>query len=197
MAPLPYLSSISHWTELMQTIAHPFSVWKRTDLLVWFVLCPSPPSPNCRYWCPAIVSPCPGGGVVCGKIGEPLRCLMVFYWFTQDSPAPFTLCYAVQAFQIGCICRGSYCWDCYSVLQMHKHTFSFHVWLINADKRKCCGLTASQMKALLLNISLIAVFVILTNKQPPSFFITNNLSIQQWQEYFEKHQNKYLLFRVI
>lgn len=111
----------------MQTIAGPFAVWRRGDPLVWFARCLLPHLlPIAGIDAPPLFPPCPGGGVVCGKIGGPLRCLMAFIDLHQTLQLPFTLCYAVQAFWIASVSAEAVIvkWY-YSVPWMQKHMFFF------------------------------------------------------------------------
>lgn len=85
--PFPILFSISHWTELMQTIVCPFAVWRRGDLLVQFARCLLPHLlPIAGIDAQPLFPPLPRG-CLWENWGTP-QVFDGFYRFTPDSPAP-------------------------------------------------------------------------------------------------------------
>lgn len=123
-------------------------------------LSPALPFPNCRYWCPAIVSSCPGGGVVWAKIGGPLSVWWLLSIHTRLSSSYLPSAMLCKLFRQQLYLQR---WLLLSSIILFHWCISTpfcllfsSVWLINADRRTCAGVSACQMKDVLLsNVSVI------------------------------------------
>lgn len=145
----------------MQTIARPFAVWWRGDPLVWFARCLLPCLfPIAGIDAPPLFPPAQGVEWFEKKLGDPSGVWWLLSIHTRLSSSYLPSAMLCKLFRQQLYLQR---WLLLSSIILFHWCISTpfcllfsSVWLINADRRTCAGVSACQMKDVLLsNVSVI------------------------------------------